>query len=163
MAGLSYLTSHSLNEDAYGVVQRDVPRVLEALLSFSTALEAYAQDLEKLTSASQLSASEAVAGGSEEEMRHYLEQRRQNESEAIGQLVGPLLTGEFYSSHFPESGSGFLTFNKPSKSKMTGGFSSRFPGLRSGVRLIAGAYGERLEAFKFSPETAERLQAIVDQ
>jgi len=124
---LSYLTAHSLNEDAYGVVQRDVPRVLEALLSFSTALEAYAQDLEKLTSVSQLSASEAAAGGSEEEVRHYLEQRRQNESEAIGQLVGPLLTG-----------------------------------LRSGVRLIAGAYGERLEAFKFSPETAERLQAVVD-
>lgn len=36
-------------------------------------------------------------------------------------------------------------------------------GLRSGVKLIAGAFGERLEWFKFPPETAERLQAIVDQ
>lgn len=36
-------------------------------------------------------------------------------------------------------------------------------GLRSGVKLITGAFGDRLEVFKFSPETAERLQAVVDQ
>lgn len=29
----------SLTEDRYGVVQRDIPRILEALLAFLTALE----------------------------------------------------------------------------------------------------------------------------
>ena len=109
MAGLSYLTAHSLNEDAYGVVQRDVPRVLEALLSFTTALEAYTQELEKLTSTSQLTALDAVTGGSGDEAQQYLDHRRQKESEAIGELVGPLLTGQSCLSHFSEANSSPLT------------------------------------------------------
>ncbi|KAF5367275.1 hypothetical protein D9615_010445 [Tricholomella constricta] len=38
---LSYLISASLTEDKYGVVQRDIPRVLEAMLSFLSAIEEY--------------------------------------------------------------------------------------------------------------------------
>lgn len=36
---LSRLVCLSLTEDRYGVVQRDIPRILEALLVFLTALE----------------------------------------------------------------------------------------------------------------------------
>lgn len=36
---LSRLVCGSLTEDRYGVVQRDIPRILEALLVFLTALE----------------------------------------------------------------------------------------------------------------------------
>ena len=36
---LSRLACASLTEDRYGVVQRDIPRILEALLVFLTALE----------------------------------------------------------------------------------------------------------------------------
>lgn len=36
---LSRLVCASLTEDRYGVVQRDIPRILEALLAFLTALE----------------------------------------------------------------------------------------------------------------------------
>jgi len=36
---LSRLVCASLTEDRYGVVQRDIPRILEALLVFLTALE----------------------------------------------------------------------------------------------------------------------------
>jgi nucleoporin NDC1 len=122
MAGLSYLTAHSLDEDAYGVVQRDVPRVLEALLSFTAALEAYTQELENLTSASQLNASEAAAEGSEEEKKQYLERRRRKESEAIGELVGPLLTGELCLSHFAvgRSGSSDVSINLPKQTRPWG-------------------------------------------
>lgn len=88
--GLAYLTAHSLEEDAYGVVQKDVPRVIEAVLSFTAALEAYAQELEKLTSAAHPVPPE---GDADDEMRRYLETRRLKESEAIGEIVGPLLTG----------------------------------------------------------------------
>jgi nucleoporin NDC1 len=40
-AVLSHLISASLKEDAYGAVQRDIPRVLEAFLSFLQAMEDY--------------------------------------------------------------------------------------------------------------------------
>lgn len=35
----------SLAEDPYGVVQRDIPRILEALLSFLSAVEEYQSDI----------------------------------------------------------------------------------------------------------------------
>ena len=35
----------SLSEDKYGVVQRDIPRILEAMLSFLSALEEYQVEL----------------------------------------------------------------------------------------------------------------------
>jgi nucleoporin NDC1 len=38
---LSHLTAASLTEDTYGIVQRDIPRILEALLSFLQAVEDY--------------------------------------------------------------------------------------------------------------------------
>lgn len=44
---LSYLTSNSLQDDKYGVVQRDIPRILEALLTFLDVLEGLISQLEK--------------------------------------------------------------------------------------------------------------------
>lgn len=38
---ISRLTCASLTEDRYGVVQRDIPRILEAFLSFLSAVEEY--------------------------------------------------------------------------------------------------------------------------
>ena len=45
---LSLFVCASLSEDRYGVVQRDIPRILEALLSFLSALEDYQAELSKL-------------------------------------------------------------------------------------------------------------------
>ncbi|KAI0083890.1 nucleoporin protein Ndc1-Nup [Irpex rosettiformis] len=42
---LSSFVCASLTEDSYGVVQRDIPRILEALLSFLTAIEDYRVEL----------------------------------------------------------------------------------------------------------------------
>ncbi|TFY56292.1 hypothetical protein EVG20_g8980, partial [Dentipellis fragilis] len=42
---LSYLVCASLAEDRYGVVQRDIPRILEAMLSFLSAVEEYQTEL----------------------------------------------------------------------------------------------------------------------
>jgi len=44
---LSYLAARSLDEDAYGVVQRDVPRILESFVSFLSALETFSQEIQK--------------------------------------------------------------------------------------------------------------------
>ncbi|TFY76297.1 hypothetical protein EWM64_g7713 [Hericium alpestre] len=42
---LSHLVCASLTEDRYGVVQRDIPRILEAMLSFLKAIEEYQAEL----------------------------------------------------------------------------------------------------------------------
>ncbi|EIW56161.1 uncharacterized protein TRAVEDRAFT_172114 [Trametes versicolor FP-101664 SS1] len=42
---LCRLTCASLTEDSYGIVQRDIPKIIEALLSFLTALEEYQAEL----------------------------------------------------------------------------------------------------------------------
>ncbi|KAJ3001474.1 hypothetical protein NUW54_g6399 [Trametes sanguinea] len=42
---LCHLTCASLTEDKFGVVQRDIPKIIEALLSFLSALEDYQAEL----------------------------------------------------------------------------------------------------------------------
>ena len=42
---LCRLACASLKEDTYGIVQRDIPKILEALLAFLTALEDYQAEL----------------------------------------------------------------------------------------------------------------------
>ncbi|KAF9481750.1 hypothetical protein BDN70DRAFT_802739 [Pholiota conissans] len=42
---LARLTSASLTEDRYGAVQRDIPKILEAMISFLTAIEEYQAEL----------------------------------------------------------------------------------------------------------------------
>jgi len=44
---LSHLACASLKEDRYGVVQRDLPKILEAFLSFLGALEDYRAEIVK--------------------------------------------------------------------------------------------------------------------
>ena len=48
---LSRLVCASLTEDRYGVVQRDIPRILEAMLSHLTAIEEYQAELSALAPA----------------------------------------------------------------------------------------------------------------
>ncbi|KAH9918053.1 nucleoporin protein Ndc1-Nup [Fomitopsis serialis] len=45
---LCHLVCASLTEDRYGVVQRDIPKILEALLSFLSAIEEYQAEVNKL-------------------------------------------------------------------------------------------------------------------
>ncbi|KAJ3895442.1 nucleoporin protein Ndc1-Nup-domain-containing protein [Lentinula edodes] len=45
---LSHLVCASLSEDRYGVVQRDAPKIIEAMLSFLSAIEEYQMELNTL-------------------------------------------------------------------------------------------------------------------
>ena len=80
--------ARSLDEDAYGVVQRDVPRVLEAFISFLSALEAFSQEIQKDVAQAR---SELVG---DDVLKWYLEHQQQKESESISQMIGPLLSGK---------------------------------------------------------------------
>lgn len=45
---LCHLTCASLTEDLFGVVQRDIPKIIEAILSFLTAIEEYQTEINAL-------------------------------------------------------------------------------------------------------------------
>ena len=45
---LSYLVCTSLTEDQYGIVQRDIPKILEAFTSFLSAIEEYQLQINSL-------------------------------------------------------------------------------------------------------------------
>jgi nucleoporin NDC1 len=60
---LSYLTCASLTEDRYGVVQKDIPKILEAMVLLLSAIEEYNAEVVAQAKApsSTMSAKEQVA------------------------------------------------------------------------------------------------------
>jgi nucleoporin NDC1 len=58
---LSHLMCASLTEDRYGVVQRDMPRILEAFVSFLSAIEDYRTEVAAAHAPPSLSPEEEAA------------------------------------------------------------------------------------------------------
>ena len=77
---MTHLACASLKEDRYGIVQRDLPKILEAFLSFLGALEDYRAEIVK-----ECPSHEDIAASSGEEQEDKL--RRLQE---ITQAVEPL-------------------------------------------------------------------------
>lgn len=59
---LSRLVCASLTEDRYGVVQRDIPRILEALLAFLIALEDAQKEIPSSDDAEEIARANDVYG-----------------------------------------------------------------------------------------------------
>ncbi|KAK0438795.1 nucleoporin protein Ndc1-Nup [Armillaria borealis] len=118
---LSRLTCSSLTEDRYGVVQRDIPKILEAMLSFLSAIEDYQIELNALRPPPP----EEEEGLSDKEriQREVLRIELAKASEVLGYL-----------------GDGF----------------------KNGIARIVRTFGGKLNAFKFPPLTARKLQGFVD-
>ncbi|KII85644.1 hypothetical protein PLICRDRAFT_178687 [Plicaturopsis crispa FD-325 SS-3] len=98
---LAQLTCASLEEDRYGVVQRDIPRILEAFLKFLDALEQYQLELGEKVS--------AAGEGAEKE-------RIQEEAARAGLILGNLSDAlkEGVASIVRTFGSGLAAFKFPS-------------------------------------------------
>lgn len=118
---LSHLTCSSLTEDRYGVVQRDIPKILEAMLSFLSAIEDYQIELNAL----QPPPPEEEEGVSEKEriQHEHLRIELAKASEVVGYLSA---------------------------------------GLKDGIARVVRTFGSTLNAFKFAPRTAKKLQGFVD-
>ncbi|KAF9022291.1 hypothetical protein BDZ89DRAFT_1163331 [Hymenopellis radicata] len=97
---LSRITVASLTDDKYGVIQRDIPKVLEAMCVFLDEIEAYQRDM---------------PSGDEEE--------RQKAAEILGRMA---------------------------------------EGLQEGISRIVRTFGIKLNAFKFPPRVARKLQGFLD-
>ncbi|KAJ3479451.1 hypothetical protein NLI96_g9046 [Meripilus lineatus] len=119
---LCALTSASLTEDKYGVVQRDIPRILEALLSFLSAIEEYQKEL--------------------------------NASH-------PLPTMEDAQNLTPKQLAEISALSVE-LSKSSDALSEVGDALKDGIVKIVTTFGDRLNAFKFPPRIARKLQGFID-
>ena len=127
-------------EDSYGVVQRDIPRILEALLSFLTALEDYHSELLKkypalTTEDLQTLSSQEIA------VRHAL-------------LIDVSHAGETVSE--VEDRKPFLYCSLVLFVEVC------HLALKEGIVKIVRTFGDRLSAFRFPPQIARKLQGFVD-
>ncbi|KAF9261663.1 hypothetical protein L218DRAFT_905074 [Marasmius fiardii PR-910] len=117
---LSHLVCASLKEDRYGVVQRDTPKILEALLSFLSAVEEYQHEinarLEALSTQEQLTPEELAQ---REASRMEIERAGEHLSVICNEL-------------------------------------------KEGVGRIVQTFGDKLQAFKFPPHIARKLQGFLD-
>ncbi|EFI26696.1 hypothetical protein CC1G_15467 [Coprinopsis cinerea okayama7 len=142
---LTKLVCASLEEDRYGVVQRDIPKILESLLSFLQAVEDYQAEIVKKYSPPPLPSTQPRGAGSgsfetsdggqeqgEEEAgptKKELEERRAMEAEL---------------------------------EKATDLLGYVGDGLKDGIARIVRTFGDKLTAFRFPPRTAQKLQTFMD-
>ena len=138
---LCHLVCRSLTEDRYGVVQRDIPKIFEALLSFLTAIEEYQTEINKLH----------VPLTPEDIQQLPVKELAQRERVALevaraGEVLGEVSDGE----HFLVS-CAMLTLIASSRAA-----------IKTGVGQIARTFGDKLAAFKFPPRIAHKLQGFVD-
>lgn len=137
---LSYLICSSLQEDKYGVVQRDIPRILEAMTSYLAAIEEYQVKVTALQ--------KPMAEGS-------MSSKEQEEYDALSveiQKAQDVLV-------FVNDGmDGRICFSSPSKANNR----HCHTGLKEGIARIVRTFGDKLLAFKFPPKVANKLQAFLD-
>lgn len=142
---LSHLTCASLTDDSYGVVQRDIPKILEAMLSFLSAIEEY-----------QLQINALYTPPSADDDDDGLHLGILQEKEALrvevgkaGETLGLVSDG----TAFRTLAFLFLRVSNP---------PPRRAALKEGVARIVRTFGDKLLAYKFPPRTAGKLQGFLD-
>ena len=131
----------SLSEDRYGIVQRDIPRILEAFLAFLDAVEDSQVEINAKDPKPSNDVLKTMNSKDLEELA-----RIQHEVAKASEILGRVSGGEFYSrsiSFFEE-------------------LIVLFVALKDGVVRIVRTFGDKLLAFKFTPRTARKLQGFID-
>jgi nucleoporin NDC1 len=148
LIALSYLVCASLTEDQYGIVQRDIPKILETLTSFLSAVEEYQVQITSLIKP--LSTSNELS---------QKEQAALNlvaiEVEKAQEILGGMADGVFicfYMNYFPPPPLEVLIFT----------LICLVLGLKGGIARIVRTFGDKLLAFKFPPRVAQKLQGFLD-
>lgn len=133
-----------MKDDTLGIVQRDIPHILEALLSFLAEAEAFHTELENKIPPG--------IGYAQQQPQQQDGAKRLEDIEAARdvaraiEVVLPVLNGELPNASCGEYSTDHIVE----------------PALRGGVGLIAKTFGDRLSVFKFPPATAKRLQSYMD-
>ncbi|KAK7033262.1 hypothetical protein R3P38DRAFT_3265211 [Favolaschia claudopus] len=174
-AVLTHLTCASLTEDRFGVVQRDIPRILEALISFLGAVEQAQASLRPAKSEGEMPEEEkvligvlgvvgevvgvsggegGVSAGVEGEAGNKDKDGSENENEKEGKKEGKKAERE--------------ERERRRRAEMVHLEEARTvlgevgDALKDGIARITRTFGDKLRAFRFPPRTAARLQEFVE-
>lgn len=126
------------------MVQRDIPKVIEAMVSFLTAVEEYQLEVNAMSPP----ISPETSG---KELAEHLALAREVEraSEVLGVVSGGTFSLFFFSL-------------LPSLSSLEYHTDSSGAGLKEALDRIVWTFGDKLMAFKFPPKVASKLQTFVD-
>ncbi|KAJ7176907.1 hypothetical protein C8R46DRAFT_1077674 [Mycena filopes] len=142
---LTHLTTASLTEDRFGVVQRDIPRILEALVAFLVAIEEAQAQLRpqepKTTQKEDLPEDERVLIGVVEAVEDAVGVTRDANGKG-GRRVDAELEADLAEARAVLGEVG--------------------DALTDGLARIARTFGDKLRAFRLPPRTAARLAAFVE-
>ena len=134
---LSHYVCASLAEDQYGVVQRDIPKILEAMVRFLGEVDKWRAEISAASSLtvtpasvdSSPSASSATADGSPQRPKPISSQDPRAEEEWL---------------------------------KANAVLTELSDGLRESIGRITRTFGDKLMAFRFPPAVASGVQAFMD-
>ena len=134
---LSHYVCASLAEDQYGVVQRDIPKILEAMVRFLGEVDKWRAEISAASSLtvtpasvdSSPSASSATADGSPQRPKPISSQDPRAEEEWL---------------------------------KANAVLTELSDGLRESIGRITRTFGDKLMAFRFPPVVASGVQAFMD-
>ena len=134
---LSHYVCASLTEDQYGVVQRDIPKILEAMVRFLGEVDKWRAEILATSSLtvtpasvdSSPSASSATADGSPQRPKPISNQDPRAEEEWL---------------------------------KANAVLTELSDGLRESIGRITRTFGDKLMAFRFPPAVASGVQAFMD-
>ena len=144
---LTHLTCASLTEDTYGTVQKDIPRILEALLTFLSAVEEYQAEIDAKYKVEPLTSDEVESlSGKEVERRVAMEIEVGKAGEMLSDISG-----------------GMFSFTLIDQLRRGSTFTNCvFVALKDGISRIVRTFGDKLLAFKFPPRVARKLQGFID-
>ena len=161
-AVLCRLVCASLAEDTFGVVQRDIPKILEALLAFLEALEEYQAELNAKYA---MPSEDILAGLAPKEVAER--ETLVMEAARASEVCWVVTDGECPLSLSDRGrGSADLRFAFCLLSLRFLRWGARgahaHTAIKEGIVQIVRTFGEKLAAFKFPPRVAGKLQGFVD-
>jgi len=133
---LSYLVCASLTEDRYGIVQRDIPKILEAMVSFLISVEEYQREINALVKPPTGPLSDA-------------------ETQEMDALLVEVHKAQETLGYIGDSGCTSPIYRVP-------GTDGTIAGLKESLARIVRTFGDKLLAFKFPPRIANTLQGFLD-
>ncbi|KAJ7016046.1 hypothetical protein C8F04DRAFT_1166681 [Mycena alexandri] len=155
---LTHLTTASLAEDRFGVVQRDIPRILEALVAFLVAIEDAQAQLRAPPVKSNTNTNAAGSGNGRQQQEMPADERA---------LIGVLETVEdalgVAREKDGEKGEGKGPVDAEEQADLAEAravLGEVGDALTDGLSHITRTFGDKLRAFRFAPRTAARLGAL---
>ena len=128
----------SLTEDQYGVVQRDIPKILEAMVRFRRAVEKWRAEISAVSSCPALAANVSPSNSTTTATTADSPPRPANDSKSKQEQ------------------------QEEERAKANAILTELSDGLKESIGRIVRTFGNKLMAFKFPPAVASGVQGFMD-